>query len=505
MSTPRPENAPRAGAGAAAVCWCGSGELVPFSAEYLRCLTCETLRVVRMPDAVDRVTKDEQGLYGKDYWFAHQERDLGYPDIVGRARLDLPERALYWLRTALKYKKPPGRVLELGSSHGGFVALLGWAGFEARGLELSPWVVDYARRTFGVSMLLGRLEDQAVEPGSLDLIALMDVLEHLDRPEATMRRAVELLKPEGVLLIQTPRYPEDRAHEAMVAAADPFLDHLKAGEHLFLFSERSVAELLRRVGAGAMVFEPAIFSQYDMCVVAGRTRLATTDPQEVDAALAATPGGRLVRGLLDLDDRIKDVEHRLAGVEEDRVARLRALERQADELAKIPALRAEIEHAARQLAERQAVIDRQADTLAKIPALRALLEHAAGQLAERQAVIDQQADALARIPGLEADLAHVRAQHEASEADRAARLAVIESQGSALARIPGLEADIAYLNRIAAEQGAVVEDQRRGLEEAGKLLAEVQALQRRRVRGPRERKRLRELIDQAQALLEGPK
>jgi hypothetical protein len=87
---------------------------------------------------VTHVVDDAHDFYGKNYWFTHQEGDLGLPNIITRARIDLPERCLYWLRTLLKYKLPPAKVLELGSAHGGFVALLQWAGFEAMGSEVSP-------------------------------------------------------------------------------------------------------------------------------------------------------------------------------------------------------------------------------------------------------------------------------------------------------------------------------------------------------------------------------
>ncbi|MGQ9532551.1 MAG: class I SAM-dependent methyltransferase, partial [Desulfotomaculales bacterium] len=118
-----------------------------------------------------------------------------------RARTDLPERCLYWLRTLLKYKLPPGRVLELGCGHGGFVALLRWAGFEAIGLELSPWVVGFARQTFGIPTLLGPVENQVIEPSSLEAIVLMDVLEHLPNPLSTLRHCLELLKQDGIFVI----------------------------------------------------------------------------------------------------------------------------------------------------------------------------------------------------------------------------------------------------------------------------------------------------------------
>jgi SAM-dependent methyltransferase len=307
-------------------CWCGNMALTPFSPGYLKCPACETLVVAQMPEVdITRVTDDEQDFYGREYWFSHQENDLGFSNIRIRSRADLPERCLHWLCTILKYKLSPGRVLELGSAHGGFVAMLRWVGFDATGLELSPWVVDFARQTFGVPMVLGPVEDQQIEPGSLDLIALMDVLEHLPDPVGTMRHCLNLLNSGGILVIQTPYLPEGKTYEDLVAQDDPFLEMLVEKEHLYLFSQRSIQEFFQRLGADHLVFEPAIFAHYDMSLVVSRAPLTMYLPNEIEGALSATPGGRLVQALLDLDGQFRDLKKRHAESEADRAARLKAI------------------------------------------------------------------------------------------------------------------------------------------------------------------------------------
>jgi SAM-dependent methyltransferase len=282
-------------------CWCGNADLLPFSSHYQRCPACETLVAFRRPEGdITKVEADEQGLYGRDYWFGHQEQDVGLPNIESRAKSDLTERDLHWLKTILKYKLPPARAQELGSAHGGFVALLRWAGYDATGLELSPWIVEYARKTFQVPMLLGPLEAQPIESGSLDVLALMDVMEHLPDPLATMGHGINLLKPEGIAVIQTPAYPEGVSYGELEARGDYFLNHMrgKHEEHLFLFSRRSARELFSRLGCGFVEFEPAIFSQYDMYFVISQVTPARVREEQIDAALESSPSGRLIQALL---------------------------------------------------------------------------------------------------------------------------------------------------------------------------------------------------------------
>src|SRR5712692_5834582 len=96
-------------------CWCGNADLAPFSPVYLRCAACEMLVTVQIPESsFVQVTDDERDFYGREHWFSHQEKDLGFPNITVRARTDLAERCLHWLRTVLKYKLPPARILEVG-------------------------------------------------------------------------------------------------------------------------------------------------------------------------------------------------------------------------------------------------------------------------------------------------------------------------------------------------------------------------------------------------------
>ena len=169
-------------------CWCGNTNLVAFSDNYLKCSICGGTLVTResQPETISTVVDDSKDFYGQSYWFEHQEDKLGQPNILARSRSDLSERIIYWLRVLLKYKLPPAHVLELGSAHGGFVAAMSWAGFEATGLELSPSVVDLARERFGVTMLSGPIEHQSLEQHSLDAIVMMDVLEHLPKPFETI-------------------------------------------------------------------------------------------------------------------------------------------------------------------------------------------------------------------------------------------------------------------------------------------------------------------------------
>jgi SAM-dependent methyltransferase len=388
-------------------CWCGKADLLPFGLDYGECRACGTLVYLRdMPPEQLLVRDDETDFYGKKYWLEHQHDAFGYPDIHTRARNDLTERNLHWLKALLKYRLPPAKVLELGCAHGSFVALLRQAGYDASGVEMSSWVVEFGQKTFGVPISIGPVEALEIPLGSLDVIALMDVLEHLPDPAATMVHCLKLLKPDGLLLIQTPQFKKGMNYKALVKKNGAFLEQLKADEHIYLFSDRSVTRLFQQLGAKHIRFEPAIFGHYDMFLAVSRGPLANSSTEEIEAALTATPNGHLTLALLDIYAREsaalaqlqadKDqLVAQLRASEADRTARLEVIETQGQELGKIPQLEAEKEQ------------------------LIAKLQASESDRAARLEVIEAQGQKLGRIPELEAEKKQLIAQLQASEADRA--------------------------------------------------------------------------------------
>ena len=230
------------------MCWCGGPLGDAVAPHYRRCTACGSAVLTPRPSAPHfDVVDDDVDFYGRSYWTDYAMA-RNFPTIDERARLDLSERCAFWVERALAVVEPPGRVLEIGCGHGGFVRLLRELGFDAAGTELSPWVADFARRRFDVPVLRGRLEDLALEPG-FRCIAAFDVLEHLDDPLDTTRRCRELLTCDGVLLVQTPCYRGEGPEWSM----------FQPDEHIHLLSERAVCLLLHRAGFASVSIQPSLF------------------------------------------------------------------------------------------------------------------------------------------------------------------------------------------------------------------------------------------------------
>jgi SAM-dependent methyltransferase len=272
-------------------CWCGHPGLEAYSDDYRVCRACGTL--------VSRAHPSPE-LYKKDYWTTRQTAHHGLPDIRQRARLDLPERCAHWLSRLLTLRLPPARILEVGCAHGGYVALLGWAGYDAVGTELNPEAARFAQEAFGVTVHAGLLENQSFQAGSFDTIVLNDVIEHLPDPVSTLTHCVRLLSKDGFFVIQTPEYKEHLSYGDLKEANDLFLKHMDRNndEHLYLYSRRSAGQLFSRLGFPHLDFSNPVYA-YDMSFAASREKLPAVEPAAAESALQRRPTGRLVQALLD--------------------------------------------------------------------------------------------------------------------------------------------------------------------------------------------------------------
>ena len=311
-------------------------------------------------------------------------------------------------------------------------------------------------------MLLGPVEDQSIKKGSLDVIALMDVMEHLPDPVGSMRHCLRLLKPDGILLIQTPSFPQDKNYRQMVKEKDPFQGQLKKEEHLYLFSQDSIREFFCRLGAESVNFEPAIFSLYDMFLVVSRIPPTTYFQEEIEKGLSTTLSGRMLQALLDLGSRDDFLNKKLQESEADRAARLEVIhdrERQIQEIEEDRKARLKlIEDLGRQLGQSEA--DR-ASMKRSMEGLQKRLEESE---AERTIHAKAMEDLSRRFEASEMDRAarlevirNCERWIQEIEADRAARLKVIEDLGE---RLETIEADRAARLGIIQTQIKLIEVQR---------------------------------------------
>ena len=141
--------------------------------------------------------KDRSNLYSENYapWSDDSEHVADSKIRTFRSQLSL----------MMPYIAPEGKkLLDAGTAKGYLMAAAGQLGFDAYGFDISKSAIDSAKKAFKNKVFCGTIEDANYKDGEFDIITMTDILEHLTDPHKFMKKAGQLVKTGGLLLIITP-------------------------------------------------------------------------------------------------------------------------------------------------------------------------------------------------------------------------------------------------------------------------------------------------------------
>lgn len=139
-----------------------------------------------------------------------------------------------------------GRLLDVGCGNGGFLALARQAGWDVEGLDFDAGAV-LAARSRGLMVHEGGIDVLDGRDACFDVITLCHVIEHVPDPCAMLRRLHALLKPGGMLWLDTPNL--DSLGACHFGAN---WRGLEPPRHLVLFNASSLCEALHQAGFSAV-------------------------------------------------------------------------------------------------------------------------------------------------------------------------------------------------------------------------------------------------------------
>ena len=99
------------------------------------------------------------------------------------------------------------KVLDIGCGGGLFLSMLKGEGAQVTGIELSDSRAQYAKTKHDLEIHKYPIESEFWQKDyadHFDAVTLWDVIEHVNYPGETLQSAVNVLKPGGLLLIDTP-------------------------------------------------------------------------------------------------------------------------------------------------------------------------------------------------------------------------------------------------------------------------------------------------------------
>ncbi len=135
-----------------------------------------------------------------------------------------------------------GRLLDIGLGRGDLAHAFARSGWDAHGLDMSPAAVEVARRR-GINARVGTLDEPPWPPASFDLVVLSHVLEHVADPVQGLRRARDLLRPGGAVIVAVPAW--DSWHRRVFKGR---WAHVDVPRHLQHFTAPALNQAARAAG-----------------------------------------------------------------------------------------------------------------------------------------------------------------------------------------------------------------------------------------------------------------
>lgn len=191
----------------------------------LRCLVCGGERFVRqfpripppqgdvVAPAVYKITHSQRALVGAilrctDCGLAlmppPRRTQDSYEDAADPHYIEQAEQRIANAHALLELVPRGGRLLDVGCACGFLLVAARERGYEAQGVEVSRWAVEFGQRTLGLDIRRGELCELRLPAASFDVVTMVDVIEHLIDPRAVVAEVRRLLRPGGRIVLVTP-------------------------------------------------------------------------------------------------------------------------------------------------------------------------------------------------------------------------------------------------------------------------------------------------------------
>jgi 2-polyprenyl-3-methyl-5-hydroxy-6-metoxy-1,4-benzoquinol methylase len=205
--------------------------------EIVRCRNCNLVYTIHQKN-LDQTGRES---YSKDYFEkSGEDKDGSFlsRENIFRAKW---ERDLFPL--IAKHIPEKGRLLDVGCAIGILVDEASRQGWDACGLEISTYAAQEAAKRFGANVVEGTLESTDLPSLSFDVITMIHTLEHIYNPRISLKKAYNLLKPGGLLVVEVPNFDCKQRKES---GSD--WEMLRPEEHWIHYSPQSLDRILGESG-----------------------------------------------------------------------------------------------------------------------------------------------------------------------------------------------------------------------------------------------------------------
>lgn len=196
-------------------------------------LKCKYCNFVKAQDIFFKT--DPTKIYLNNYY---EEGDyLDYKKEKSALQMNFRNR----IQTLRKYKKR-GKLLEIGCAYGYFLEIAAKY-FKTEGLELNKEIIDKVIKINNIKTTYNDFLKTSFKRNSYDVVCMFDVIEHLKRPREYVIKINNLLKHNGILVIET-----GNIDSTLAKIQKDKWRLVKPPLHLHYFSKKSISKLLNSNG-----------------------------------------------------------------------------------------------------------------------------------------------------------------------------------------------------------------------------------------------------------------
>lgn len=202
---------------------------------FLQCMKCKDLFIFNLRGTSERYED-------REYFLSEYERQYGKTYVDDRQNIvRLGERRI---RVVERCRKGPrGTLLDIGCALGFFLEVARNRGWEAVGVEVSPFASEWARKHLSLKVITGSFLDADFEPQSFDVVTLFFVAEHFQNVEKVIEKIITILKKRGLIALALP----NRGGIGYLADRENYIES-HPRDHYFDTNVRNMVRFLKGYG-----------------------------------------------------------------------------------------------------------------------------------------------------------------------------------------------------------------------------------------------------------------
>jgi len=216
-----------------------------YAPKALKCSTCGIVFLWPRMDAAA-----QQAFYDSNTQLLNTHGDdFDWDDYTRRTRADVMRRVAF----LTPHLSMDHRLLEVGCGYGFFLSEIRGKVATAIGIEPGAARQAFAKDELRLDVRSPPLSTAGIPPASIDVACAFQVLEHIDRPIPFLSEIRDVLRPDGLLIVEVPNFAD-----LYVRLSAPYRAFHFQSAHLVYFAP---ATLQRVVEASGFTVESLIGAQ----------------------------------------------------------------------------------------------------------------------------------------------------------------------------------------------------------------------------------------------------